>query len=103
MQALEGYEHLGQDFWDHVEPDEESSCLIFRSNVFHPNYGGTTIMAYVAGHGRLKHRTCERRLCVHPDHIREGRNDSAESRDNYRAVPRKVRSQRQFNRWFSQC
>jgi hypothetical protein len=97
MQAPDGYENLGQAFWDRVEPDPNSDCLIFQSTATRPTYGGKTLLAYITGDGSQKHRACRRRMCANPEHIQEGHYTPG--------VPfaRRPRTRRQFNRQYSQC
>ncbi|MDX3260719.1 hypothetical protein PV336_15980 [Streptomyces sp. MI02-2A] len=98
MQSPSGWEHLGQKFWDRVEPDPNSDCWIFQSNATVAYYNGKTLLSYVAGSdGRQRHRACRRRLCANPDHIREGHYNMGTP---YAPRPR---TRRQFYRQYSQC
>jgi hypothetical protein len=98
MQAPDGWEHLGADFWNRVEPDPDSSCLIFQSTATRASYNGKTLLSYITGgDGRQKHRSCRRRMCANPDHIADGHFDMGTP---YAPRPR---TQRQFSRQYSQC
>jgi hypothetical protein len=99
MNAPEGYEHLDALFWDRVEPDPDSSCLIYQTKSLSPSYKGKTLLSYLVGSGAAaqRHRSCYRAKCVNPDHIAEGKYTP-------RAVyaPR-VKTSSQFDRQYSQC
>jgi hypothetical protein len=98
MQAPEGYEHLGQAFWDRVEPDPDTDCLIFQSNATRAYYQGQSLVAFLTGGDRrTKHRACRRHMCANPDHIQEG---TYPFKDPF---PKRPRSQRQFSRQYNQC
>lgn len=98
MKSPEGYEHLGQEFWDRVVPDPESSCFIFQSTATRPYYNGKTLLSFLTGgDGRQRHRSCRRRMCANPDHIADGH---FEARAPY---PPRPRSRSQFSRQYSQC
>jgi hypothetical protein len=97
MNAPEGYEHLGQDFWDRVEPDPDSDCYIFQSSATRVFYKGKTLLSFLTGEGGQKHRACRRHRCANPDHVEEGHFDL---RTPY---ARRPRSRSQFSRQYSQC
>lgn len=97
MLPPDGYEHLGQEFWDRVEPDPDSDCLIFQSTATRPAYKGQGLLRFITGSVLPMHRACERRMCANPDHVREGHYEPR--------VPfaKRCRSRSQFARQYSQC
>jgi hypothetical protein len=97
MLAPDGYEHLGQAFWDRVEPDPDSACLIFQSTATRPTYRSQSLLSFITGGAGQKHRACTRRMCANPDHIQEGHYTPG--------VPfaRRPRTRGQFDRQYSQC
>jgi hypothetical protein len=98
MQPPEGYEHLGQAFWDRVEPDPDTDCLIFQSNATRAYYQGQSLVSFLAGgDGRQRYRACRRHMCANPDHIQEGHYEAGTP------FPRRVRTSSQFDRQYSQC
>lgn len=69
----EGFEHLGQDFWDRVEPDPNSDCLIYHSEAMRPSHNGRSLVSFLTGGSSERHyRACRRRMCANPDHLQQG-------------------------------
>jgi hypothetical protein len=98
MRAPEGYEHLGEEFWDRVEPDPDSDCLIFQSTAMRPYYNGKSLVSFLSGSdGRQRYRACRRRMCANPDHLKEGNFQVGDP------FPKRPRTQHQFDRQYSQC
>jgi hypothetical protein len=97
MLPPEGYEHLGQAFWDRVQPDPDSGCLIFQSTATRLTYKGQSMLSFVTGDSSRKHRACTRRMCVNPDHIQDGNYTPGD------AFARRPRTRSQFDRQYSQC
>jgi hypothetical protein len=99
VQAPEGYEHLDPGFWDRVQPDPDSDCLLFQSCAISKHtYAGKEILAYLtAGDMRPKHRKCRRPKCVNPEHLVWSVYTPPRPRS------RKPRTQGSFNRWYAQC
>ncbi|MFE2100860.1 hypothetical protein [Streptomyces sp. NPDC059468] len=98
MKAPEGYEHLGQEFWDRVEPDPDTDCLIYQSTATRPYYQGKSLLTFLTGgDGSQKHRACRRRMCANPDHIQEGHFSPGTP------FAKRPRTRGQFDRQYSQC
>jgi hypothetical protein len=103
MRAPEGHEHLGQHFWDRVE--EREGCWIYLSDSCStPTYKGTSILVYVTGSREPKSRSCTHRKCIKPSHLIIGVTQRDE-KGSLAGMPRqrRVRSNEQFSRWYSQC
>lgn len=103
MESPDGYEHLDPEFWAKVE--ERDGCWVYLSDSLStPTYRGTSIFIYVTGDHGQKRRMCRHRKCVRPGHFVLGSTfRSLETGEVPAPRKRRVRTQSQFDRWFSQC